>query len=143
MLARLVALDEGPDIPLAHDPIVVGRHPECDVRLDSFRVSRRHCCLIVVDRQVAVRDLGSTNGTRINDRRIASGRMRAGDVISIGGVRYRLAATGAAGTGQPRSAGGEAARANGAQAAEEMSGSTPAPWRPRPPEESQWQYQTH
>jgi hypothetical protein len=40
---RLVALDEGPDIPLAGGPIVLGLHPRCDARLDSLRVLRRHC----------------------------------------------------------------------------------------------------
>src|SRR5262249_5790844 len=42
---RLLALDDGPDIPVATAIVVVGRHPACDARLDSIRVSRRHCCL--------------------------------------------------------------------------------------------------
>ena len=41
----LVSLDDGPDIPTGREPIIVGRHPHCDVRLRSLRVSRRHCCL--------------------------------------------------------------------------------------------------
>ena len=44
MPIRLVALDEGPDIPVDRAMVVVGRHPQCDARLDSIRVSRRHCC---------------------------------------------------------------------------------------------------
>ena len=92
MPARLVALDEGPDIPLARGPILVGRHPHCDVRLPSIRVSRRHCCLIAVDDEVAVRDLGSSNGTRINDRRVEAGRLQPGDTLSIANLRYRLKA---------------------------------------------------
>jgi pSer/pThr/pTyr-binding forkhead associated (FHA) protein len=39
-----------------------------------------------------VRDLGSTNGTRINGQRVERGRLRPGDEISIGHTRYRLEA---------------------------------------------------
>jgi predicted component of type VI protein secretion system len=86
----LVPLDGGPDIPLGREPIVVGRHPLCDVRLPSIRVSRRHCCLTEVDGEVAVRDLGSSNGTRINGRGVESGRLRPGDELTIAHLRYRL-----------------------------------------------------
>ena len=57
----LVSLDGGPDIPTGREPIVVGRHPHCDVCLRSTHVPRRHCCLTEVDGAVWVRDLGSTN----------------------------------------------------------------------------------
>jgi len=90
MSTRLVALDEGPDIPLDRGPIMVGRHPLCDVRLPSIRVSRRHCCLTEVDGVVIVRDLGSTNGTSINRQRVESGRLRPGDELAIANLRYRL-----------------------------------------------------
>jgi predicted component of type VI protein secretion system len=86
----LVALDGGLDIPTGREPIVVGRHPLCDVRLRSIRVSRRHCCLTQIDGEVAVRDLGSSNGTLINGRRVEAGRLRPGDVLSIADLRYRL-----------------------------------------------------
>jgi predicted component of type VI protein secretion system len=90
MPTRLVALDGGPDISLDREPIVVGRHPHCDVRLHSFRVSRRHCCLTEVDGEVVVRDLGSLNGTLINGRRVEAGRLRPGDKLTIANLRYRL-----------------------------------------------------
>jgi pSer/pThr/pTyr-binding forkhead associated (FHA) protein len=86
----LVALDGGPDIPTGREPIIVGRHPHCDVRLRSIRVSRRHCCLTEVDGEVAVRDLGSSNGTLINGRRVEAGWLRPGDELSIANLRYRL-----------------------------------------------------
>ena len=89
MPARLVAIDEGPDILLNRPMVVVGRHPACDTRLDSLRVSRHHCCLTLEDGVVAVRDLGSTNGIRINGNRVESGRLRLGDELSIAHFRYR------------------------------------------------------
>ena len=90
MPARLVALDEGSDIPLDRSMVVVGRHPLCDVRLDSLRISRHHCCMTQDKDEVVVRDLGSTNGIRINGERVERGRLRTGDELSIAHIRYRL-----------------------------------------------------
>lgn len=90
MAARLVALDEGSDIPLDRTMVVVGRHPQCDARLDSLRVSRHHCCMTQDKEEVVVRDLGSTNGIRINGQRVEMGRLRPGDELSIAHIRYRL-----------------------------------------------------
>jgi predicted component of type VI protein secretion system len=90
MSSRFVAIDEGPDITLDRAVVVVGRHPNCDTRLDSLRVSRHHCCMTRENDQVVVRDLGSTNGIRINGERVETGRLRPGDELSIAHIRYRL-----------------------------------------------------
>jgi pSer/pThr/pTyr-binding forkhead associated (FHA) protein len=90
MPVRLVAVDEGPDITLDRDMVVVGRHPSCDTRLDSLRVSRQHCCMSQDNGEVTVRDLGSTNGIRINGQRVERGRLHPGDELSIAHIRYRL-----------------------------------------------------
>lgn len=90
MPVRLVALDEGPDILLDRAMVVVGRHPQCDARLDSLRISRHHCCMTQDQNDVVVRDLGSTNGIRINGQRVEVGRLRPGDELSIAHIRYRL-----------------------------------------------------
>lgn len=90
MSARLVALDGGPDIVLDRAMVVVGRHPACDARLDSLRVSRHHCCMMQESGEVLVRDLGSTNGIRINGQRVEMGRLKPGDELSIAHIRYRL-----------------------------------------------------
>jgi hypothetical protein len=90
MPARLVAIDGGSDIPLKRPMVLVGRHPACDVRLDSLRVSRHHCCMHLQEGSVVVRDLGSTNGIRINGARVVLGRLRPGDELSIAHHRYRF-----------------------------------------------------
>src|SRR5262249_37691479 len=82
--------DEGPDIVLDRAMVVVGRHPQCDARLDSLRISRHHCCMTQDQNEVVVRDLGSTNGIRINGQRVEVGRLRPGDELSIAHIRYRL-----------------------------------------------------
>jgi pSer/pThr/pTyr-binding forkhead associated (FHA) protein len=90
MSSRFVSLDDGPDITLNRAMVVVGRHPNCDTRLNSLRVSRHHCCMTCEDDQVVVRDLGSTNGIRINGTRVETGTLRPGDELSIAHIRYRL-----------------------------------------------------
>ena len=70
--------------------VVVGRHPQCDARLDSLRISRHHCCMTQDKNDVVVRDLGSTNGIRINGQRVEVGRLRPGDELSIAHIRYRF-----------------------------------------------------
>jgi pSer/pThr/pTyr-binding forkhead associated (FHA) protein len=88
--ARLVSLDGGADIPLDRSVVLVGRHARCDARIDSLRVSRLHCTLTWHQGELAVRDLGSTNGTRINGRTDEAGKLRAGGELWIAHVRYRL-----------------------------------------------------
>jgi pSer/pThr/pTyr-binding forkhead associated (FHA) protein len=90
MSSRFVAIDDGPNITLDRLIVVVGRHPNCDTRLESLRVSRHHCCITRENHQVLVRDLGSTNGIRINGMRVETGRLRPGDELSIAHIRYRL-----------------------------------------------------
>ena len=90
MPARLVSLDGHADILLDRDMVVVGRHDSCDFRINSIRVSRRHCCLALAADGVLVRDLGSTNGTWINGRPIEDGVLRPGDELTIAHLRYHL-----------------------------------------------------
>jgi pSer/pThr/pTyr-binding forkhead associated (FHA) protein len=104
MAARLVALNGAADVSLSGLLTVVGRHPGCDTRLDSSRVSRRHCCLAVGVGEVTVRDLGSTNGTWIGGRRIDEGVLRHGDILGIAHLRFRLVLLGPAGAGTPADA---------------------------------------
>jgi pSer/pThr/pTyr-binding forkhead associated (FHA) protein len=90
MSAQLVSLDSGPSIFVDKPILLVGRHPECDVLIDSRKVSRRHCCVAQVGDYLVVRDLGSTNGIRINGVRVLEGRLKAGDQLTIGGHSYRV-----------------------------------------------------
>jgi predicted component of type VI protein secretion system len=91
MPAQLVALDHGPSILLDKPILLLGRHPECDIQIDSRKISRRHCCIAQVSDYLFVRDLGSTNGIRINGLRINEGRLAAGDELTIGNYRYKVA----------------------------------------------------
>ena len=97
MLIRLVPLDTSDSLPtiIVDRPIIlIGRHPECDVQIRSSKVSRKHCALaeVEVDGQSAlcVRDLDSTNGTRINGNIISEGRLSTNDELTIGAFRFKV-----------------------------------------------------
>ena len=90
MPAQLIALTEGPNILLDKPILLLGRHPECDIQIDSRKISRRHCCIAQVNDYLVVRDLGSTNGIRINGVRVLEGKLKAEDELTIGGNRYRV-----------------------------------------------------
>lgn len=90
MPAQLLALTDGPSILLDKPILLLGRHPECDIQLNSRKVSRRHCCIAQVHEYLVVRDLGSTNGIRINGNRVLEGRLKAGDELTIGNFKYQI-----------------------------------------------------
>ena len=76
-------------------PITIGRSPECDIHVNDPGLSRVHARLVPSADGVQVEDLGSSNGTFVNDRRILKERLRIGDEISFDKLRFRL--SGAAG----------------------------------------------
>lgn len=90
MPAHLLSLTEGPSILVDKPVLLFGRHAECDVQLNSKKISRRHCVLATVDDYLVVRDLGSTNGVRINGEKVNEGRLSPGDELTIGNFRYQV-----------------------------------------------------
>ena len=90
MPVMLLSLSDGPSILLDKPILLFGRHAECDIQLNSKKVSRRHCCLAQVNDYLVVRDLGSTNGVKINGQKVTEGRVRAGDELEIGNFRYQV-----------------------------------------------------
>lgn len=90
MPAQLVALTEGPDILLDKPILLLGRHPECDIQIDSRKVSRRHCVIAQVADYLVIRDLDSCNGVRINGTRVVEGKLYPGDELTLGNHRYRV-----------------------------------------------------
>jgi hypothetical protein len=75
-------------------PTVVGRAPDCNLRLDANGLSRQHARLVLTAGGVQVEDLGSTNGTFINGKRVQRGIAVAGDEIGFDQLRFRLTAPG-------------------------------------------------
>ncbi len=86
----LVPIKKGRTIAIDKAVVFIGRHPECDVVLTrSRKVSRKHCCLAQVDDRYLIRDLGSTNGVRVNGVQVENeAPLKLGDEVAIGDVRY-------------------------------------------------------
>src|SRR5438876_5820132 len=90
MPPQLVAITEGPNIPLDKPIVLIGRHQECDIQIPSRKISRRHCCVALVNDHLVVRDLGSTNGIRINGIKVVEGNLQVNDELTIGNMRYQV-----------------------------------------------------
>jgi pSer/pThr/pTyr-binding forkhead associated (FHA) protein len=90
MATHLLSLADGPSVQIDKPILLFGRHEECDVQLNSKKVSRRHCVVAQVNDLLIIRDLGSTNGVRINGERVAEGRLRPGDEVQIGNFKYQV-----------------------------------------------------
>src|SRR5450432_1232671 len=90
MPAQLLALSEGPNVVLDKPIVLIGRHAECDIQVESRKVSRRHCVIAQVGDFLVVRDLDSTNGIRINGVRVQEGKLKPGDELTIGNFRYQV-----------------------------------------------------
>ena len=63
--------------------IVIGRDPKADIFLDNPGVSRRHAAIEQADDALYVRDLHSSNGTRLNGQPVRETRVSKGDVIGV------------------------------------------------------------
>lgn len=91
MLAQLIPVKNGAPITLTKPITVVGRSSRlCDLAVDHNAVSKLHCILVKTDGLIYMRDLGSTNGTRVNGQRVLRGALLPGDQISFGGATYAI-----------------------------------------------------
>ena len=89
MTTYLEALDTGVNIPLERGrALVIGRSEDCNVRIASAMISRRHCMIVESEDGVSVRDMGSRNGTLCNGRAIQHAVLHPGDTITLANVRF-------------------------------------------------------
>jgi ABC transport system ATP-binding/permease protein len=70
----------------------IGRAPRADFIVDAALVSRFHCRLTLDSGGLGVEDLGSTNGTWVNGRKIARAPLLAGDTLKVGRVEFAVKA---------------------------------------------------
>ena len=97
--ALVQVFPDGPDLGTLHTlgvgPVVIGRGPELGVSVSDLSVSRAHARLeLLPSGRLAVTDLGSANGTFINNTQVRMGEAYEGDFVQFGGLAFRfLAAT--------------------------------------------------
>ena len=80
--------DEQTVLVLGADPIVFGRDPECDVAIDNSKVSRHHCELRLWNHEYVLKDLGSQNGSHVNEQQVDVAQLQPGDEIRIGSTKF-------------------------------------------------------
>src|ERR1700722_8579487 len=91
MRAQLLPLDGSPAIEILKDLTLVGRKEDCDLRLEHKSVSKLHCVIVKTDGLLLLRDLGSTNGTRVNGQRVRRAALLPNDQVAFASFKYRVA----------------------------------------------------
>ncbi len=99
-MPKLVHSREGQfleDIPLEEGSWLIGRRPECDIRVDDETVSGKHAKVTVAPSaymegllDVHVEDQGSTNGTTVNGKAIKRHMLKHGEVVKVGSHEFAL-----------------------------------------------------
>jgi pSer/pThr/pTyr-binding forkhead associated (FHA) protein len=83
---------EGTEHPLARDETLIGRNPTTDITLLDEGISREHALILRDEstRSFTIEDLQSTNGTKVNGKRVRSAVLAHGDSIEVGRTRFRF-----------------------------------------------------
>ncbi len=89
-IAELVPVGGGDAIPLINEVMTIGRRESCDICLKFQNISGSHCELSLKDGVWHVRDLGSTNGVKVNGVRTLRRPLRPGDEVSIANHKYTI-----------------------------------------------------
>jgi diguanylate cyclase (GGDEF)-like protein len=75
----------GRRVRVTTEPLIIGRSPKCEIHVNQESVSRNHCRIRYEGGEFLVHDLGSTNGTYVNDDLVqGEGRLRHGDQLKVG-----------------------------------------------------------
>ncbi len=80
--------DERREFPLSEPQTILGRRQDCDLRIPTKDVSRQHCVVSIDKSRVLAKDLGSSNGTFVNGKRIAEAELAPGDRLRLGPVTF-------------------------------------------------------
>jgi predicted component of type VI protein secretion system len=90
MKAELVPENGDPPIPIVRDVTVVGRREYCDVVIPHHSLSKRHCVLVKTDGLLVIRDLATTNGTKVKGQKVRWAALLPDDRITLGGYKLRI-----------------------------------------------------
>jgi len=86
---------QGKQIPMLGTQFVIGRDEGCNLRPASPAISKKHCAILVKTGRVYIKDLGSTNGTFVNDDVITEEQeLLPGDRVKVGPLEFTLQLTG-------------------------------------------------
>jgi len=89
-LVVIYGLELGKKFNLNRPQIVIGRSSKADIQIDQEAVSRNHCKIMNTGNAIMLRDMGSTNGTYVNDEMIDEYVLRDGDFIKVGRCIFKF-----------------------------------------------------
>jgi adenylate cyclase len=90
-VGELVPVGGGDPIPLRRGTLSIGRRESCDISLKFPNISGLHCELAYKEAGYwQIRDLGSTNGIKVNGQRVLTRALRPGDIVSIAKRKYTI-----------------------------------------------------
>jgi adenylate cyclase len=87
---ELIPLGGGDAIPLIRPVLTIGRRETCDICLRLPNVSGQHCELTFRDGFWWIRDMGSTNGVKVNGMRVPKKLLQPGDTVTIARRQYTI-----------------------------------------------------
>lgn len=91
MEAKLIPVGGGKTIDILGDITLVGRKRGlCDLVVERGSVSKLHCLIVKTDGLLFIRDLGSTNGTKVNGQRVTRGALLPGDELAFASAKFRV-----------------------------------------------------
>jgi serine/threonine protein kinase len=86
----LESVSTGRQLHVSRKKTVVGRTSDCDIVLRAADVSKQHCRILLEADEIIVEDLGSSNGTFVNDLPIKRAALRDGDRLRIAEHEFRV-----------------------------------------------------
>lgn len=88
MLVRVTSEGKAQPVPLTHERTLIGRLDDCQIRIQSGKISRHHCEIVFDGQSLKLNDLGSSNGTYLNQERVEQAELKAGDLVAIGSLVF-------------------------------------------------------
>jgi predicted component of type VI protein secretion system len=121
---------DGKTLPLTSRKFLVGREQDCQLRPNSDLVSRHHCVFTNDGFSIRLRDLGSTNGTFVNDERLfGEVGLKSGDRVRVGKLEFEVVVVETADVRQPE----PVTTGGGLPDAPDSGASSPSEKAPEPP----------
>lgn len=95
-MAMLIGMSQevkGTTLEITEEKITIGRKSDNTIPIDNPTVSGHHCEVYLDDGRYVLQDLGSTNGTRVNNREITDARLRPKDIVQVGSIEFMFDAS--------------------------------------------------
>ena len=83
------------DIPIIDNDTIIGRQPDCNIRVLKSSVSRHHCKVSMNENKVTICDLESSNGTFVNSKKIEiPTTVHPGDILTVADIHFTVSIDG-------------------------------------------------